>query len=101
MCAVWILLGQQCQLFTGPIVRPQIVVAQRQEVQRIGRHRLVGIDLHDLFKAVSGGQIGFASIVESSDKEMHLGQQIMAFVDLFHGLAVVSAPGIIPAKPLE
>jgi hypothetical protein len=55
MRSIRVFFCQQRQLFAGPIVRTQVVVAECQKVQGIGRDRLVRVQFHDLFEAMCGG----------------------------------------------
>jgi hypothetical protein len=57
MRTVRVFLCQKRQLLAGPIIRSQVVVAECQIIQSIGRDLLVGIQLHDLIEAMCGGQI--------------------------------------------
>ena len=101
MRAVGILFRKQGQFLTRPIVRSKVVIAESEEVQRIRRHRLVRINLHDLLEAVCRGQIGLPPVVKLPDKEVHLSQQIMAFLNPVDRLAVVPAARIVSSQPFE
>lgn len=92
---------QEDQLFTGPIVRAQVMVAERQEVQGIWCNRLVRVEFHDLFEAMGCGQIRAPSIIELPYEEMHLREEIVAFLDLLERLSVVPAALKIFPQPLK
>ena len=78
---VRVFFSQQCQLFAGPIVCPQVVVAECQKIEGIGRDRLVGVQLHDLIEAMCSGEIGAPPIIELADEEMCLCQKVVTVLD--------------------
>ena len=88
-------------MFAGPIIRTQVVVAESQKVQGIGRNRLVGVQFQDLFEAMCGGQIGPPPIIEFSHEEMSLGQEVVAFLDLLERRAVIPASLKIFSQPFK
>ena len=101
MCGARVFFCQQRQLFAGPIVRTQVVVAECQKVQGIGRNRFVGVQFYDLFEAVCGGQIRSPPIIEFSHEEMRLCQEVMAFLDLLKRRAVIPASLKIFSHPFK
>lgn len=101
MHIAWVFFCQECQLFTGPIVRAQVMVAERQEVQGVWCDRLVRVELHDLFETMCGGQIGAPSIIELPHEKMHLREEIVAFLDLLERLSVVPAALKVFPQPFK
>ncbi len=77
------------------------MVAECQEVQGIGRDRLVWVEFYDLFEAMSGSEIGASPIIELADEEMCLCQEVVAVLDSLERWAVVPASGKIFPDPFE
>ena len=92
---------QQCQLFAGPIVRTQVVVAERQKVQGIGRGWPVGVQFHNLLKAMGGSEIRAPPIIEFPHKEMRLRHEVVAFLDLQERWAVIPASWKVFPQPFK
>ena len=88
-------------MFAGPIIRTQVVIAESQKVEGIGRDRLVGVQFQDLFEAMCGGQIGPPPIIEFPHEEMGLGQEVVAFLDLLKSRAVIPASLKIFPQPFK
>lgn len=101
MCTVRVFLCQQRQFLASPIVCPEVMVAECQEVQGIGRDRLVWVEFYDLFEAMCGSEIGASPIIELADEEMCLCQEVVAVLDSLERWAVVPASGKIFPDPFE
>jgi hypothetical protein len=101
MCTVRVFLSQQRQLLAGPIVCPEVMVAQCQKVQGIGRDRLVWVEFYDLFEAMCSGEIRATSIIELTDEEVCLCQEVVTVLDPLECWAVVPASGKIFPDPFE
>src|SRR5262245_32213978 len=92
---------QQYQLFAGPIVRTQVVVAEGKKVQGIGRGRLVGVQFYDLLEAMGGGEIGASAIIEFPHKEMRLRHEVVALLNLRECWTVIPATWKVPPQPFK